>query len=123
MNNSRVIIIAMFLIVMSLSLEQYASALSIDSSSSSHEIESNSGEESRYHHSLNKHLLDYIRSELKKRSFRAKAISRQRSLKRNYYFDHDESQEQNSNENFDHEQSLGRYYHKRGGKFAIPRMG
>ncbi len=99
------------------SFNQYANV------ASSYEIESNSDEDSGYHHLLNKQLLDYFRSEMRKRSFRAKAISRQRSLKRNNYFDHDESQELNSNENFDHEKQLGRYNQKRGGKFAIPRMG
>ena len=121
MNYMKVVTIGLFFVIMSLTIEKYVNASTLEGySSSSDELQSSEEQQQRddNHHFLNKQLIDYFRSEIMKR---ARPVNGKKLLNKNYFSETPISQD--SNEELNLNLRSNRLERKRGGKFAIPRMG
>lgn len=119
MNYVKTLIISLFFAMMTLSIEKNVHALSLDGSSE--ELFSSSEEQHDQNSQfLNRQLIDYFRSEIMKRSFRARALNNRKPSFRNYFYEAPIGNNEEANVNSERLHGLNR---KRAGKFAIPRMG
>jgi hypothetical protein len=115
MNHMKTLTIGLIFILISLTIEKYVNASTIEgSSSSSDELINTSEDDQREEnrHFLNKQLIDYFRSQIMKRG---RSMNIKNLLNNNYFSDSNEDMNLNLRSN--------RLDRKRGGKFAIPRMG
>jgi hypothetical protein len=120
MNYMKILTIGLCFIMMSLTMEKYVNGSILEGySSSSDELLNRSEEEQREEnrHFLNKQLLDYFRSETMKR---ARSINNKKLSNKNYFYQTPFTEDSNEELNVN---LRNRFDRKRGGKFAIPRMG